>query len=98
MAASFAAEVGGGGAGGVVEVDGGGEGFDAVGEGGMVGDVVGDEVLGVGVLRSATMAPMACSPSSCARKKLGTMTARMTRMRATVAQVVRWGMRVASQL
>ena len=47
----FSAHIGCGGAGGSVDVDGGGEGFDAVGEGGMVADVVGDEILRVGVAK-----------------------------------------------
>jgi len=45
----FAAYVGSGGAGGVVDVDGGGEDFDAVGERGMIADVIGEEVLRIGI-------------------------------------------------
>jgi hypothetical protein len=45
----FAADVSSGGAGCVVDVDGGGEGFNAVGECGMVADVVGEQILGIWV-------------------------------------------------
>jgi len=45
----FAAHVGCSGAGGVVDVDGGREGFDAVGQGGMIADVVSDHVLRIGI-------------------------------------------------